>query len=642
MINEQELLNRYVQTGCEKSFNALVERHAGMVYAVAYQRTEDREMAKEVAQNVFLALARKASQLRVKTSLAAWLHRVTALEAAAMQRSERRRRRRHETLATMKEIESTEPLAHSENLSLLDEAVQKLRAGDRDLLFRRFYEEMSFAEIARHYDIAEATGRKRISRLLKKLSTLMNRRGVSVSVVALGATMTAHWSKAAPTGLAHSLSQTALSGLVGTTSSNLTLLTTIMTTKLTAISLVALGAAFPLTIQWAHSKRDASTEPTQINQVEMGAQSLDAARAVKAPQQASTSEFNLEALARELRRLPLPDGSFKRELQLELLMHTLTESQVIQVVDLLREAPNAAALSRIATALFSRWAEYDPQAAAMMALQFGDLRYSAQGGVLSTWAQRDPNAALSFLEESVLSNGDQAELMISHKLLERVIHITGDRASALERMEALADTNLSRTMTNRLLTTWAKSEPDEAFNWIQAKEDYGSRNRYTQDLLHELALSKPKKTFELALSLDQPKLREEAVRWTLMQWAGQEAREAYLALPDTIRTEHLTNNTVPFLARDAETAFEMANELPEGFHRNHFLFHGVRKLTAETPGEAASQALAIPDESTRIKALEYVGKQWLEADRATAQSWFERESGLPEQKLRELLKGDSK
>ncbi len=637
MESDPTLLRRFADSRCQQAFAHLVDRYAGMVFAVALQRTGDRELAQEISQNVFLALSRKASQLNRDASLASWLHRVTMLESAALLRAEARRRRRHEKLAAMNTIDH-ESAAESEAIPLLDEAVQKLKETDRELLFRRFLEGMSFAEISQHYGINEAAGRKRVSRILKKLSHIMSKQGVTVSTVALGTAMTAHWSKAAPAGLTHTISQTAFAGSVAGTS-QVTLFTAMITSKLSAVTVAALGAAIPFSMQWAHSKRE---EP-DINMIglEESHPSLEppVSPILRVEEEAKVAAgFSIAALARELRKLPLPNGSLKRELELELLMHSLSEGQVRQVVPLLKDAPNAKALHRIVSAVFGRWATFNPAEAAEAALDFGELRAVAQRGVLLSWVETDAEAAFRYMETSVLSNSTRGDLRVSHDLLSKILRVTENPSRALERMEALTNTDLGKSMAEGILKAWAKESPDDAFQWIQAKEDYGLRNTYTQTFIHDLAPSNPSKSFELAMSLEQPKLREESVRWTLMQWRDRaKAREAYLTLPDAVRTEHLTMNVAPFLGKDAAAAFEVARQLPEGFHRDQFQYAGIRGSAKASPEAAAEAAGQITHQRTRKQALEFVARQWLQQDANQARSWIETESGLPNESVEKLL-----
>ena len=61
-MNDLELLRRYCETASEDAFRQLVDRHLGMVYAVALRQVRNPDWADEVAHAVFIALARKADR----------------------------------------------------------------------------------------------------------------------------------------------------------------------------------------------------------------------------------------------------------------------------------------------------------------------------------------------------------------------------------------------------------------------------------------------------------------------------------------------------------------------------------------------------------------------------------------------------
>ena len=71
MSDDAELLRRYADTRSEPAFAALVERHLGLVYAAALRRLNgDTHRATDVAQTVFIALARHAADLALRPVLA--------------------------------------------------------------------------------------------------------------------------------------------------------------------------------------------------------------------------------------------------------------------------------------------------------------------------------------------------------------------------------------------------------------------------------------------------------------------------------------------------------------------------------------------------------------------------------------------
>ena len=61
-MSDWELVQEYAKSRSEQAFAELVRRHLAWVYSVALRRTGRPELAEEVAQSVFILLARKAGQ----------------------------------------------------------------------------------------------------------------------------------------------------------------------------------------------------------------------------------------------------------------------------------------------------------------------------------------------------------------------------------------------------------------------------------------------------------------------------------------------------------------------------------------------------------------------------------------------------
>lgn len=70
-------LVQYLVEGSEAALEALYDRHAATVFAMAYRLTSDRGIAEEVVQDTFLALWNRAESFDPALgSLAAWLHTI--------------------------------------------------------------------------------------------------------------------------------------------------------------------------------------------------------------------------------------------------------------------------------------------------------------------------------------------------------------------------------------------------------------------------------------------------------------------------------------------------------------------------------------------------------------------------------------
>src|SRR5882672_9164967 len=108
--NDASLLRRFARDRADDAFAELVRRHLGLVYAAALRQVGgDAHLAQDVAQLVFTDLARKASALAGRDTLAGWLHTSTHHAAANAVRAERRRHKREEEAHAMQELSNDAP-----------------------------------------------------------------------------------------------------------------------------------------------------------------------------------------------------------------------------------------------------------------------------------------------------------------------------------------------------------------------------------------------------------------------------------------------------------------------------------------------------------------------------------------------------
>src|SRR5712671_2420328 len=101
MMDDWQLLARYVKEGSQEAFAELVARHLNFVYSAALRQVGARQAAEDVTQIVFANLARKAGSLSRQTVLAGWLHRDARFTALDVLRAERRRQAREQEAFSM-------------------------------------------------------------------------------------------------------------------------------------------------------------------------------------------------------------------------------------------------------------------------------------------------------------------------------------------------------------------------------------------------------------------------------------------------------------------------------------------------------------------------------------------------------------
>ncbi len=253
MTNGERLLSEYVAHGSDSAFRELVSRYTDLVFTAALRLTDgDRHLAQDVAQTVFLDLARNARKLPREVMLGGWLHRHTCFVASKTMRSERRRQTREQHSVEMKALEddSAEELARI--ASVLDAAINQLGEKDRAAILLRFFEKLNFRSVGEALGTNEDTAQKRVSRALEKLHALLRGRGATLSGTVLGTILAAEAVTAAPAGMAAMLAGTALAsaGLASGGALFGSKILGLVSLKPAVIAALALGAlAVPLLIQ---------------------------------------------------------------------------------------------------------------------------------------------------------------------------------------------------------------------------------------------------------------------------------------------------------------------------------------------------------------------------------------------------------
>ena len=298
MNDDWPLLERFAREGAQDAFAALVTRHLNLVYSAARRQTGSRELAEEVAQSVFLELARQAPRLRPDQPLAAWLHVVTRRTAINAVRDETRRRAREQAAAELSAM-NPNPSAWIQVEPLLDEAVAALPETDRSAILLRFFEQKSLRDIGTALGTTEDAAQKRVSRALDQLRTLLAKRGVAVTAAGLATDLSAHAIETAPLTLVAAISAgsflTTTTGVAALEATKTVAMTTIQkTTLVAALALIAGTASYEaraLQVESADRQRNAGEIQQLQDRMELGRQ-----------QQAATQR-QLESVRQEIARV---------------------------------------------------------------------------------------------------------------------------------------------------------------------------------------------------------------------------------------------------------------------------------------------------------------------------------------------------
>lgn len=202
-------LRQFVENGDDEAFGQLVNRHFNLVYGTALRLTNgDSSLAQDVAQTVFTDLARKARFLSRDVRLGGWLYQAARFSAAKAVRTEKRRRAREEAFV-MNESLSESPREWEQLRPVLDAAMARLNAKDRDAVLLHYFEQKSFRVVGAALGLNDDAAQKRVSRAVAKLREILTRNGISVSASSLSGFLSATV-PCAPAGLASSVAKSSL------------------------------------------------------------------------------------------------------------------------------------------------------------------------------------------------------------------------------------------------------------------------------------------------------------------------------------------------------------------------------------------------------------------------------------------------
>ncbi len=171
--NAEANLIEQAQHGNEEAWSALVARHQEAVFRLAYLLLGSTDDAQDVAQDVFIRAFYALDRFDTTRPLRPWLLKITSNLVSNKRRSIAR------YLAAVgrwfqKEAAPVEPdfqdvPERQWEAQTLWQAVQRLSSADREIIYLRFFLELSVTETAEAAGIAPGTVKSRLHRALNRL-----------------------------------------------------------------------------------------------------------------------------------------------------------------------------------------------------------------------------------------------------------------------------------------------------------------------------------------------------------------------------------------------------------------------------------------------------------------------------------------
>lgn len=171
-LNENDLIALAKQD--QQHFGVLYEMHFETIFRFVFKRLGgDEAVAGDLTQQTFLkAMLHLPSYEDRGFPFTSWLYRIAQNEINLFFRKEKKMREievsDHHLNTIFEESIQRNSMSQEEHEQLI-RCINSLDPDQMDLIELRFFQEMSFKEIAAIYDISEANAKMRIYRLLEKI-----------------------------------------------------------------------------------------------------------------------------------------------------------------------------------------------------------------------------------------------------------------------------------------------------------------------------------------------------------------------------------------------------------------------------------------------------------------------------------------
>ncbi len=173
-----------VRDGDDFAFSQLVDAHQDMLIGFFYQMSQDRALAEDLAQEVFLRIYRARERYEARARFSTWLFRIATNVARNAKRSQNRKKevsinvrdsggmpiRAEEQLAVEKSaLMPVRQLHRSELQDVVRLAMETLNERQKTALLLNKFQGMSYAEIGDVMDLKPAAVKSLLSRARENL-----------------------------------------------------------------------------------------------------------------------------------------------------------------------------------------------------------------------------------------------------------------------------------------------------------------------------------------------------------------------------------------------------------------------------------------------------------------------------------------
>ena len=151
-------------------FTVLCGRYYPAMVAIAHSVLGDKHLAEDAAQDTLAKACRKLGQLRNRDKFALWL-------AAICRNVAKNIAHRRDKTCTIEDLSSitADSQRQDQGTEAVKEAIDKLSAAARELIYLRYYDGMSYEQISKVLGLSQQAINGRLRRAKKKIADYLQR-----------------------------------------------------------------------------------------------------------------------------------------------------------------------------------------------------------------------------------------------------------------------------------------------------------------------------------------------------------------------------------------------------------------------------------------------------------------------------------
>lgn len=181
LIDDNEIIREYVESGSERAINALVRKYRKFVYSTALRFLGSYDDADDAAQEAFIKAYESLKQFRGESSLKTWLYRITRNVCV----NQMRKKKFYSVFSSESEDSYLEipsedrgveqDIENKEFEKEFTKALNKLPEKQRETFALRYFEEMPYEEISKMVGVTVGGLKANYFQAVQKLAKVLKK-----------------------------------------------------------------------------------------------------------------------------------------------------------------------------------------------------------------------------------------------------------------------------------------------------------------------------------------------------------------------------------------------------------------------------------------------------------------------------------